>query len=112
MTKAKRKPAPRDRLAEVTDWLAEGHTLVTARQRACAEWRLRPREAFELVDTASEALRERYDRVDRHQLMARVLATLEHTAHLALENGQLNTTVQAMALVAKLAALEPQLPRR
>jgi len=95
------------RADEVADWLAEGHTLVTARRRAREEWKLSGPRATELVNQGAAALKARYNRIDRHELVARVISTLEHTAHQALEGGQLNTTVQALALVCKIAGLEP-----
>jgi len=109
MSKAKSQA---NRIDVVADWLAEGHTLASARRRASAEWKLSNLKAADLVNQAAAALRDRYAAVDRHELVARVLGTLEHTAHQALESGQLNTVVQALALVAKLAALEPQPLRR
>ena len=104
--------AQANRITTVADWLSEGHTLLSARRRASTEWKLSPTKAGDLVNQAAGALRDRYAAVDRHELVARVLGTLEHTAHQALESGQLNTVVQALALVAKLAALEPQTPHR
>ena len=98
---------PEDRAETVADWLAEGHTLVSARRRAREEWKLTGPKATALVNEAAATLKNRYDRIDRHELVSRVLATLEHTAQLALESGQLNTTVQALGLLSKIAALEP-----
>ena len=93
---------------EVADWLAQGVSIHNAEARARQRWNLSRPRAKALVQAGEVLLFERFNEMDRHPMVARVLARLEHITDLGIQRGQLNVSVQALALVAKLAALEPQ----
>ena len=102
----------KNRVPVVAGWLSSGMALDTAISKAGSEWQLKPAAADALVRDSLQMLRDRYFALDRHQVMARVLATLETTAERSLEAGQFGTTVQALALFSKITGLEAQTGKR
>lgn len=101
----------KSRVPVVAGWLSSGMALDTAISKAGSEWKLKPDAADALVREALQMLRDRYFALDRHQVMARVLATLETAAERSMEAGQYGTTVQALNLYTNITGIGVQTNR-
>lgn len=93
------------RLMELQRQLLAGTPLPEVRAFICATWGLQARQARRLISAAQDEIREDFEEVGRHQLIATLLARLDRIAQQAEKDRNWNAAVGALRTQARICGL-------